>query len=428
MGVKGSDITIAKNDGIQAWPTIISFGESPKRPGLLYAGTDDGNVQVSRDTGRTLDQHHRQGATGLPKGIWISEVVPSRFEEGTVYLTADGHRQQRLRVLHLRQQGLRPDVAIGRGEPEGRIGQDAHRGSEESRRAVHRHRDGTLRLARPREELAPHQGEPADRAHRRNHAASARQRDGARHARPRRSGSSITSSRSRSTRRRRRRRRDAKLFTPPPSSMYRRPARDRNYEFWGDHTFYGENPPQAAVISWLNKKQVGEVKLKITDAAGREVRELSGTAFANSNKPGIQSACWDLRVQPAPAPPPQDGRGGAAANGGRPLKAADAVRPRRPESVRRRLSAAAACGRRRRRSAAAARSSAGRTSSAASTPWRWSSTARRRQQAAARRRRSRSRARRRPIGNGSTTWRWRCTRCSRASPRPAPPSDRSTAR
>jgi hypothetical protein len=104
--------------------------------------------------------------------------------------------------------------------------------------------------------------------------------------------------------------------------MYRRPARDRNYEFWGDHTFYGENPPQAAVISWLNKKQLGQVSLKVTDAAGREVRELSGAAFANSNKPGIQSACWDLRVQPAPAPPPQEGRGrgrgerGQAAEGG----------------------------------------------------------------------------------------------------------------
>ena len=38
---------------------------------------------------------------------------------------------------------------------------------------------------------------------------------------------------------------DAKLFTPPPSAMFRRPARDRNYEFWGDQTFFGENPPQA---------------------------------------------------------------------------------------------------------------------------------------------------------------------------------------
>ena len=68
--------------------------------------------------------------------------------------------------------------------------------------------------------------------------------------------------------------------------MFRRPARDRNYEFWGDQTFFGENPPGAAIISWLNKKQVGEVKLRITDAAGREVREISGTPLANSNKAG----------------------------------------------------------------------------------------------------------------------------------------------
>ena len=47
---------------------------------------------------------------------------------------------------------------------------------------------------------------------------------------------------------------DAKLFTPPPSSMFRRPARDRNYEFWGDQMFFGENPPQAAVISWFDQE------------------------------------------------------------------------------------------------------------------------------------------------------------------------------
>ena len=70
--------------------------------------------------------------------------------------------------------------------------------------------------------------------------------------------------------------------------MFRRPARDRNYEFWGDQTFFGENPPGAAIVSWLNKKPVGDVKLKITDAAGREVREISGKPFANSNKAGIQ--------------------------------------------------------------------------------------------------------------------------------------------
>jgi hypothetical protein len=103
---------------------------------------------------------------------------------------------------------------------------------------------------------------------------------------------------------------DAKLFTPPPFAMFRRATRDRNYEFWGDQTFYGENPPAAVVLSWFNKKDVGEVKLRITDATGREIRELAAPALAKSNKAGLQFACWDLRVQPAPAPPPAaDGRG-----------------------------------------------------------------------------------------------------------------------
>ena len=92
MGVKGSDIRIAKDDGIQAWPTIISFSESAKRAGIVYAGTDDGHLNVSRDGGRSwTDVADR--IPGLPKGIWVSEVVPSRFDEGTVYATFDGHRQ-----------------------------------------------------------------------------------------------------------------------------------------------------------------------------------------------------------------------------------------------------------------------------------------------------------------------------------------------
>jgi hypothetical protein len=109
---------------------------------------------------------------------------------------------------------------------------------------------------------------------------------------------------------------DAKLFSPAPAARYRRPARDRNYEFWGDQTFYGENPPQAAIITWLLKRPVGEVALRITDATGRSVREISGVVLANSNKAGIQSACWDLRVQPIPAPAGAGGRGGDAAGRG----------------------------------------------------------------------------------------------------------------
>jgi hypothetical protein len=110
---------------------------------------------------------------------------------------------------------------------------------------------------------------------------------------------------------------EAKLFTPPPFSMYRRPASDRNYEFWGDQTFFGENPPQAALVSWFLKQPAKDVKLKITDAAGKDVREISGQALANSNKAGMQAACWDLRVQPLPTP-----AAGGAGQGGPPSPAA----------------------------------------------------------------------------------------------------------
>ena len=92
MGVKGSEVNIAKNDGIAAWPAIVSFAESPKRAGVLYAGTDDGNLAVTRDAGKTWTQVIDK-IPGVPKGIYVSEVVPSRFDEGTVYATFDGHRQ-----------------------------------------------------------------------------------------------------------------------------------------------------------------------------------------------------------------------------------------------------------------------------------------------------------------------------------------------
>jgi hypothetical protein len=122
---------------------------------------------------------------------------------------------------------------------------------------------------------------------------------------------------------------DAYLFSPPATAMYRRPARDRNYEFWGDQTFFGENPPQAARISWLLKKDANDVILKIADATGRQVREISGTVLANYRKAGIQTACWDLRVQPAPAQASggAGGRGRGAQGGGRGSDQQPAVSP-----------------------------------------------------------------------------------------------------
>jgi hypothetical protein len=62
-----------------------------QRAGVAYAGTDDGHLNVSRDGGRSWTDV----ADKIPgaKGIWVSEVVPSRFDEATAYATFDGHRR-----------------------------------------------------------------------------------------------------------------------------------------------------------------------------------------------------------------------------------------------------------------------------------------------------------------------------------------------
>ncbi|HTR78249.1 MAG TPA: hypothetical protein VMH39_09070, partial [Gemmatimonadaceae bacterium] len=65
---------------------IFTISESPRTAGLIYVGTDDGNVQVTRDTGRTWTNV----SAGLRKGVWINKVVASAFDEGTVYVAQTG--------------------------------------------------------------------------------------------------------------------------------------------------------------------------------------------------------------------------------------------------------------------------------------------------------------------------------------------------
>jgi photosystem II stability/assembly factor-like uncharacterized protein len=71
--------------------TIITVSESPLREGLIWVGTDDGNVQLTRDGGGHWT-NVRSNIPGVPEGIWVSRVEASRFAEGICYVTFDGHR------------------------------------------------------------------------------------------------------------------------------------------------------------------------------------------------------------------------------------------------------------------------------------------------------------------------------------------------
>jgi hypothetical protein len=90
------DLTRGDKGGNVPYGTITTISESPLRFGLLYAGTDDGNIQVSKDNGFTwtLINNKPTKATDAPlaAGLWVSRVVASRFKEPRVYATLNGYR------------------------------------------------------------------------------------------------------------------------------------------------------------------------------------------------------------------------------------------------------------------------------------------------------------------------------------------------
>ena len=91
MGKKVEDRSmLSRNDGVAAFPTVSTLSESPVRSGILWAGTDDGNVQVSRD-GETW-KNVVSNIPGVPKGTYVSRILPSAFDAGTAYIAFDGHR------------------------------------------------------------------------------------------------------------------------------------------------------------------------------------------------------------------------------------------------------------------------------------------------------------------------------------------------
>ena len=91
MGELPDSFTLSLDDGIPYYPTLTEIAESPLVQGLLYVGTDDGQVQVSRDGGRNWTQVNDR-LPGLPSDTWISGLEPSRFVAGRVYVTSNNYR------------------------------------------------------------------------------------------------------------------------------------------------------------------------------------------------------------------------------------------------------------------------------------------------------------------------------------------------
>jgi photosystem II stability/assembly factor-like uncharacterized protein len=79
------------NSGAENNCTIYAIAESPSDENVIWVGTDDGNVQVTSNGGRDWT-NVSANISGLPGGLWVSGVEPSRFDKNTCYITIDGHR------------------------------------------------------------------------------------------------------------------------------------------------------------------------------------------------------------------------------------------------------------------------------------------------------------------------------------------------
>jgi photosystem II stability/assembly factor-like uncharacterized protein len=82
------DLTNGVKAGNVPYSTITTISESVLQPNLIYIGTDDGNVHMSRDGGYTTTDIKK----GLPQGLWVSRIIASRHNISTVYVTLNGYR------------------------------------------------------------------------------------------------------------------------------------------------------------------------------------------------------------------------------------------------------------------------------------------------------------------------------------------------
>ena len=87
---KGGGLTNSNTGGENHF-TIITISESPMNDQLIWVGTDDGNVQISRNGGDSWT-NVKMNIPGIPEKIWVSRVEASHHKEGRVYVTFDNHR------------------------------------------------------------------------------------------------------------------------------------------------------------------------------------------------------------------------------------------------------------------------------------------------------------------------------------------------
>jgi photosystem II stability/assembly factor-like uncharacterized protein len=305
MGVPGNRTRLSPNDGVVSYSTIISVSESPVIPGVVWVGTDDGLVQISRDGGDNFTEVGKN-LPGLPANhtYWISRISASNFDAGTAYVSVDGHRDDDLKpyLFVTRDFGkswqsiannLPPsgNIQVVREDPKNKdllyVGTEfglfvSIDGGKSWQKFMN-----NLPTARVDDILIhPRDNDLIVGTHARgiwiaDDITPLQQLAGAQSQ-------------------------DVSLFDIRPAIAYVN-DRQSGQQVGGQKVFVGENPPRGASINYYLKSAATDVKITIADATGKTIRTLEGPKAA-----GINRVMWNL----APAPPPGQGGGQGFGGGG----------------------------------------------------------------------------------------------------------------
>jgi photosystem II stability/assembly factor-like uncharacterized protein len=305
MEAPGNVTQLSKNDGVVAYSTIIAISESPVMPGVVWAGTDDGNVQVSRDGGLTFTEVGKN-LPGLPPNnlFWISRIDASHFDQGTAYVAVDGHRSDDLKpyVFVTRDFGKTfqnissnlpqfGNVQVIREDPKNKdllyVGTEfglfiSLDGGKSWQKFMNNYptvrTDDILVHPRDNDLIVASHGRSVWIAD--DITPLQQLTQGVRDA-------------------------DAALFDIRPAVAWLNDQQN-NQQVGGQKVFVGENAPRGAAINYYLKSAAsGDVKITIADVNGRTIRTLDGPKAA-----GLNRVMWNL------APQPVVGQGGGGFGGG----------------------------------------------------------------------------------------------------------------
>jgi hypothetical protein len=303
IGVPGDRTMLSKNDGVTAYSTATAINESPVMPGVVWFGTDDGLLQVSRDGGVTFAEVGKN-LPGVPANhdYWISRIDPSHFEDGTAYVSVDGHRSDDLKpyVFVTKDFGQTWKSIAGNLPPFGNV--QVVREDPKNRNLLYAGTEFGLYLSNDGGATWQRfmNGLPVVRVD----DILVHPREGdlivATHGRGLWIADDITPLQQAETFTTQ----DAVALDVRPTVSWANDTR-LNIQVGGQHMFAGENGPRGAAIRyWLKSAPAGDVKITIANAAGKIVRNIDGTKDA-----GLNSVQWNLLPNP-PARPSGGGGGG----------------------------------------------------------------------------------------------------------------------